>query len=233
MNETLIGREKECATIAALMAQKKNIIVFGPEGAGKSEVLSKILEDNVYLKVFYSPTSRTLKDALLGLTVYASGDQKNIQEMDTLTLKKLFYEALAKEKPEYIVFDHIEKVGPRFHALLTYLMDEGIRLIAVGRGITRKDVGQLSLSLFGFEKIAIANLEKPAADALVDRFIEEFGIKITRDEEFKKEIFRFSGGNPKIIKGLCFLARDLKYRKDDLPDVKLMDLDRKIGDAVR
>ena len=63
-------------------------------------------------------------------------------------------------------------------------------------------------------------------------FIKEFGIKINNETDFKKQIFHFSKGNPKIIKGLCFLARDVKYQKNDAIDVKLMDLDRRISEIV-
>jgi hypothetical protein len=88
------------------------------------------------------------------------------------------------------------------------------------------------MSLFNFEKVEISNFDKPAADILIGHFIREFGIKITKEADFKKEIYRFSKGNPKIIKALCFLARDVKYQKKDTLDVKLMDLDRRINEVV-
>jgi hypothetical protein len=51
--------------------------------------------------------------------------------------------------------------------------------------------------------------------------------------DFKKEVFNVSKGNPKIIKELCCLAQDEKYGARGSMDVKLMDLDRRIKDAIR
>ena len=52
------------------------------------------------------------------------------------------------------------------------------------------------------------------------------------NENFKKEVFNVSKGNPKMIKQLCFLARDSRYQKENVFDVRLMDLDRRISEVV-
>jgi hypothetical protein len=149
-----------------------------------------------------------------------------------LALKNALYGIINEKKPEYIVFDHIESVEPKFYSLFVYLMEAKIPLIVLSRGLQKKDIGHLRMSLFNFEKVEISDLDRPTADVLIGHFIKEFGIKITKEADFKKQIFHFSKGNPKIIKGLCFLARDVKYQKNDILDVKLMDLDRRINEVV-
>ena len=62
--------------------------------------------------------------------------------------------------------------------------------------------------------------------------MKEFNIKVTKEAEFKQAIFNHSKGNPKIIKALCFLARDVKYKRNDSLDVHLMDLDRRINETI-
>jgi len=230
--ESIIGREKECAAISGLISQKKSIIIFGPEGVGKTAILNQVLTGFPGLNKIYSRESKTLKESLLNFMACASFDRKTINEANILALKKLFYEILARNKPEYIIFDHVESVEPKFHSFFVYLLDVKIPLIVLSRGLGKKEIGHLRMSSFNFEKIEISNMEKPVADALVEHFIKEFGIKITKDDEFKKEIYHFSKGNPKIIKGLCFLARDVKYQKGNGLDVKLMDLDRRISEVV-
>jgi 2-hydroxy-3-keto-5-methylthiopentenyl-1-phosphate phosphatase len=232
MSDILIGREKECAAISDLINQRKNIIIFGAEGVGKSAIVNRVLSGFVTLNKFYSPVSKTLKESLLNFMMYDTFDKKTIQKADILALKKLFYEILAKKNPEYIIFDHVESVEPKFYSFFVYLMEEKIPLIVLSRGLEKKDIGHLRMSLFNFEKVEISNFDKPAADILIGHFIREFGIKITKEEDFKKQIFHFSKGNPKVIKGLCFLARDVKYKKNDAIDVKLMDLDRRINEVV-
>ena len=230
--ENIIGREKECAAISGLISQRKNIIIFGEEGTGKSAIVNKVLSDFVGLNIFFSAQSKTLKESLLNFMSHASCDKKTIQTLNILDLKKLFYSVLDRNKPQYLIFDHVESVEPKFYSFFVYLMEAKIPLIVLCRGLEKKDIGNLRMSLFNFEKVEISNFDKPTADILIGHFIREFGIKITKDADFKKQIFHFSKGNPKIIKELCFLARDVKYQKNDFLDVKLMDLDRRINEVV-
>lgn len=230
--EDIIGREKECTAISGLIDKRKNIIIFGEEGTGKSAIVKKVLSDFAGLNIFFSAQSKTLKESLLNFMSYVSGDKKTIQGLNLLDLKKLFYSVLDRNKPQYIIFDHVESVEPKFYSLFVYFMEAKIPLIVLSRGLKKKDIGHLRMSLFNFEKVEISNFDKPAADVLIGHFIREFGIKITKDADFKNQIFHFSKGNPKIIKELCFLARDVKYQKNDFLDVKLMDLDRRINEVV-
>ena len=232
MSDILIGRDKECAAITGFINQKKSIIIFGPEGVGKTAVINKVLSNPNVLNRFYSPISKTLKESLLNFMMYGTFDKKTIQKADILALKKLFYEILSKKNPGYIIFDHVESVEPKFYSFFVYLMEARIPLIVLSRGLEKKDIGHLRMSLFNFEKVEISNFDRTATDILIGHFINEFGIKITKEADFKKEIYHFSKGNPRIIKGLCFLARDVKYQKNDTIDVKLMDLDRRINEIA-
>lgn len=232
MSAVLIGREKECKTLASAIAQKKNIVIFGEEGVGKSAILEEVLNGLQNLNRLYSPSSKTLKCSLLNFMRYAPFDKKTISVADTLALKKLFHKFISANKPEYIIFDQIENVEPKYYSFLVYLLEAGIPLIILSRGIEKKDIGHLRMSLFEFEKIQVTNFDRQTSDAMIDYLITELGIKITKKPDFKKELFRFSKGNPKIIKDLCFLARDAKYHRQDVIDVSLMDLDRRIAKAV-
>ena len=232
MSDILIGREKESAEISALISQRKNIIIFGAEGVGKTAILNKVLSGLAAVNIFHSLDSKALRISLLNLMVYASCDKKSIQLADILALKKLFYGLLDEKKPEYIVFDHIESVEPKFYSLFVYLMERKIPLIVLSRGVEKKEIGHLRMSLFGFEKVEVSDLDRPTADVLIDHFIKEFDIKVVKVDEFKRAMFSHSKGNPRIIKALCSIASDVKYQKNDYIDVKLIDLDRRINEAV-
>jgi len=232
VSDILIDREKECAAITNFINQRKSIIIFGPEGAGKTTVLNNVLTGLPGLNKICSLESKTLKESLLNFMANAAFSKKTVNKANILGLKKLFYEILAKNKPEYIIFDHIERVEPKFYSFFEYLIEAKIPLIVLSRGLGKKEIGHLRMSSFNFEKVEISNFDRPTTDIIIDYFIKEFGIKITKEADFKKEIFHFSKGNPKIIKGLCFLARDVKYQKSGGLDVKLMDLDRRIGEVV-
>ena len=232
MNDILIGREKEYAAISALISQRKNIIIFGAEGTGKSVIIKSVLKDRNITGLLYSQDSRTLKGALSNLAVSIFGNTKAAQELNILALKNTLYGIIKDKKPEYIVFDHVESVEPKFYSFFVYLMEAKIPLIILSRGLQKKDIGHLRMSLFQFEKIEISNLDRSTEDVLIDYFIKEFGIGVVKTDEFKQAIFSHSKGNPKIIKALCSLASDVKYQKNDSIDVKLINLDRRINEAV-
>jgi len=232
MNDILVGREKECSAISVLISQRKNIIIFGAEGTGKSVIIKSVLKEKNITRLLYSQDSSTLKGSLSNLILSVFGNTKAVQELNILTLKNVLYGIINEKKPGYIVFDHVESVEPKFYSFFVYLMETKIPLIVLSRGLEKKDIGHLRMSLFNFEKVDISNFDRTSTDILIDHFINEFGIKITKEADFKKEIYHFSKGNPRIIKGLCFLARDVKYQKNDTLDVKLMDLDRRISEAV-
>ena len=230
-DDILIGRESELKAISDSVNNKRNIIVFGQEGVGKSAIISQALKDRRMENVLLSENSSSLKESLENIII-SSGDYKgDIRAKNILSLKKVLYVLLDKN-PEYLVFDHISRVDPRFYSFLTYLVDRKVPVLIGCRGIEKKDIGHLRLSLFGFEKVEILNLDKEKTFALVNRYIELFEIRVTKADNFKKEIFHFSKGNPKIIKKLCLLAHDDKYRINDYLDVRLMDLDMRMGEVV-
>ncbi|MCM8760579.1 MAG: hypothetical protein NC938_05310 [Candidatus Omnitrophica bacterium] len=229
MAEELIDREKECMAITDLISRNKNIFIYGMEGVGKTAIVSKVLSShrNVSM-ILYSGESSTLKDALKNILSSNYGVHANIGDKNILELKKMCYPIL-DTKPEYIIFDHMGYSTPKYSSFLEYLLERKLPLIVISRGTKKKDIGHLHFLLNNFEKIEISNFDKTKTDLLVDHYVNEFGIKAKRTDSFKKEIFRFSNGNPKMVRQLCSLARHPKYHKNDFIDVRLMDLDRRIG----
>ena len=230
-DDILIGRENELKAIGDSIGNKRNIIVFGQEGVGKSAIISRALKDNGMEKVLLSENSSSLKESLKNIIISSGNYNGDIWTKNTLSLKKILY-ALLDKNPEYLVFDHVGRIDPKFYSFLTYLIDRKVPLLVACRGIEKKDIGHLRLSLYAFEKVPISNLDKEKTSLLIDWHIDMFKMKVTNADKFKKEIFHFSKGNPKIVKQLCLLAHDGKYRRNDSLDVHLMDLDRRISEVT-
>jgi len=231
-HDTLAGRENELELINDLMNNKRNIIIFGEEGVGKSAIVQRILREQSKKNNLYVRENGTLRLTLTGI-IAAISQEKNIGigSLNILALKKKCYEII-QNFSDYIVLDHMGRVEPKHYAFLTYLFEKNIPLLVISRGLDKKDFGHLRMALYAFEKVEITNFDKTVSNNLIGYFIKESGIKITKEAEFKQAIFNYSKGNPKIIKALCFLARDVKYQKNEAIDVKLMDLDRRISEAV-
>lgn len=230
--DVLFGREKECQLITGLMNGRKNIIIYGEEGTGKSAIIHEIIHRRKVGNVLYSLSSKTLKQSLINPILFHDKGNKNITNMNISMLRRAFFSMLDREKPAYIIFDHVALVTPRRYSFFVYVMDKKIPLIMISRGIKRKDIDHLRMILFDFIKMEIANLEKPATDKLVDYFLKEFNIKANHTDDFRKDIYKFSGGNPKIVKELCFMAKNAKYHSYGNCNVRLIDLDRRIGKAT-
>ena len=224
---TMIGREKEIILITRLVSEKKNIIIFGQEGVGKTSIIQEVMNSGQAGRILYSPQSGTLKETLINLVLSDNSVYGNINEKNILALRKALYPIL-DQKPDYIIFDHIDRVEPKYYSFFEYLIERELPLIIIAKGIDKKNIGHLRLILHNFEKVEISNFDRSRSDALVDRYVNEFNIKVAQLDNLKKSIFHFSNGNPKITRQLCSLAKDTRYQKKGFVDVKLMDLDRRI-----
>jgi GTPase SAR1 family protein len=231
-HDTLAGRENELELINDLMNNKRNIIIFGEEGVGKSAIVQRILREQSKKNNLYVRENGTLRLTLTGI-IAAISQEKNIgiDSLNILALKKKCYEML-ESAMGYIVLDHMGRVEPKHCAFLTYVLEKNIPLLVISRGLDKKDIGHLRMALYDFEKVEIKNFDKTASNNLIDYFMKEFGIKVSKEAEFKHAVFNHSKGNPKIIRTLCFLARDVKYKRNDSLEVQLMDLDRRISEVV-
>jgi hypothetical protein len=226
----LIGRESESRLLHELIRQRKNILIAGPEGVGKSAIVDHVLTGGAVKNILYSKSSATLKETLANIAEFALGS-KNLHQKNILSLKKICYELL-EASPDYAVLDHMAWVEPKFYGFLSYLKEQKIAFIIVTRSLDKKDIGHLWMGLYDFDKVEIKNLDQTGTNQLIDYCAQSFDLKLHEATHFKNEVFTISKGNPKIIKELCRLAREEKYRARGYVDVKLMDLDRRIKNAV-
>jgi AAA+ ATPase superfamily predicted ATPase len=223
----LIGREKELRLLSDLVRSKKNVLVLGEEGVGKSAIINHTIASGVLKNFLYSKHSATLKEALVNLVGEAVGG-KELAKQNILTLKKVCYRLL-NGRPEYAVFDHVAYVERRFYAFLTYLREGNLPVVIVSQKRGKDNLGHLWMGLYDFEVLEVKNLDPTEAGQLVDHYISRLDLKIEAAADFKKDVFKMSQGNPKIIQDLCRLARNDRYRAKGYIDVKLMDLDRRIS----
>lgn len=224
--EILIGREKECALIRELTERRNDIIIFGAAGVGKTSIIRKLIAERESKTFLYSERGGTLKEALLGLIAFSDRSSKGSEKKSILALKKICY-GILDNHAGYVVFDYVDWVEPRFYGFLTYIRDKDLPLMIVSRGVNKKNIGQLWRSLYTFEQVEITNFDKAKTEELIRHYAARLRLKIA-ESAFRQDVFQISNGNPAIVKQLCMLAKDEKYYAKGYPDVKLMDLDRRI-----
>jgi predicted ATPase len=227
---TLIGREQEYRLLEQLMQQKKNILLTGEEGVGKSAVVENVLAGCSMKNVLYSRRSATLKETMVNMIESVRGG-KDLARKNILSLKKICYQLL-NENPEYAVLDQIEWVESKFYGFLIYLIEQKLPFVIVTRKPDKKHIGHLWMGVSDFVKLEIKNLDLTKSGQLIDHYASTLDLKIDAPADFKKDVFKVSQGNPKVISQLCHLAKEEKYRAKGYVDVKLMDLDRRIGSVT-
>lgn len=225
----LIGRDKEVEKIVDAVSQRKNLFLSGPESVGKSFIVQHVLGKTGGRGVLYSEDCSTIKTSLAGF-LKGDYDPTFLSDQNVLSLRKLFYKKVQKEKP-YLIFDHIGSVGPKFFSYLENLLDEHPALF-IARSPDPGEIGDLSLLLFSFDKMEIHNLNRKHAFELITQCIESFGLVIDKADYFRKEVFRLSDGNPSAIREICQYAGKDEYKVGKEIKFRLLNLDRKI-DALK
>ena len=224
-------REDELRMILRLMDKRRNLIVFGEEGVGKTALIQRVLTERKAIFMLFSAKSTGLKESLVNFVLSSQDVQRDVSGKNILSLKKIFYSLLA-QSPEYIIFDQLGRVGPKFFSFFEYLMDKEFPLLIVCRGLAEKDLGHLKIWSLNFEKVEISNLDQKNTILLVEQYVKEHRLNLSRQEAFAREVFHFSKGNPKIIKKLCLLAHEDKYKINGSLDVHLMDLDMRMVEVM-
>jgi hypothetical protein len=230
-NRSLIGRAAESRRLRDLMRERRNILVVGAEGVGKSALINQTLVDGNLKHYLHSTHSATLKEALENLVRMAVGGKESARQ-NILTLKKTCYRLL-DNGPEYACFDHVGPVDRRYYAFLSYLRERGLPLFIATRGVGKENLGRLWMGVYDFATIEVKNLDAASAGQLTDRWASALDLAAGAAVDFKKEVFKASNGNPSIIIELCRLARNHKYRINGTINVRLINLDRRIQKAVR
>jgi hypothetical protein len=225
----LIGRNKEIEEIVDAVLQRKNLFLFGEEKVGKTLIVKHVLEETGGKGTLYSDDCSTIKTSLAGFLKDDYGPTF-LSCQNVLSLRKLFYKKIKKEKP-YLIFDHVGRVGPKFFSYLENLLDEHPALF-IARSPDTGKIGDLSLLLYSFDKLEVHSLNRKYAYELITHFIESYQLVIDKTDYFRKEVFRLSSGNPSAIREICQYARKDEYKVGKDIKFRLLNLDRKI-DALK
>ncbi len=225
----LIGRDKEVEKVVEAISQRENLFLSGSENVGKTSIVMHVLEETDRKGILYSDNCSTIKTSLAGF-LQDDYDHAFLSSQNISSLKKLFYKRVHKGKP-YLIFDHMGSVGPKFFSYLENLLDEH-PVLFIARSSDPKEIGDLSLLLFSFDKLEIHNLNRKYAFELITHLIERFGLVIDKEDHFRKEVFRLSNGNPSAIREICQYACKDEYKVGKEIKLRLLNLDRKI-DALR
>lgn len=248
----IIGRQNEIAKIRTCIDEMRSVHIYGPEGVGKTAILEHIYDNWNELRKPLIPifcrSSRTLREVLLRISLFLLGYFKNLQSIDKFRqikeirypsdIKKLSIRTLRNLVFSYIslgnfciILDHLEYVTPKINSFLGVLYEKTLVITASRQSWEITDYkfkGKLSYCLYLIPKLRVINLPRTDAYILMEYLYESMYMRIPDKSQFFKEVFNIANGNPKIIIEIFDKAHRPEYLKNQICDLKLIQIDREI-----
>ncbi|HTS59709.1 MAG TPA: ATP-binding protein [Terriglobales bacterium] len=235
-NEVFVGRENEIRLVNDAIRDRKNLVICGPAGIGKTALVSQViyrLPEESNLHCVYVPYMKDLHDMLRQLirVLYEAKDpnlrrQLHAQGISVLSfdgwLKRLSSSALkgflyrTVERGDYRVFlDHLPPLTlpvAKIIKELFWMRNTPVYLLV------RDEMEQHLYQFYSFfywgerERLMLQPLSHQSATELLDGCISRFGLSELDLSDFREETLELSKRVPGAIVKMCALAADPHYQ---------------------
>ena len=218
-----VGRQKEIGRLCELHGQRRHFLILGPAGVGKSALVGELRER---LSLLVSARSAHLGEIFEGLEQQLGLDAAGLKLLDR---KKRLREALGAAG-RAVVFDGVGWTGPKVSSFLEGVTERAPVWICA-RSEHPWDIGHFWPLLVRFERVEVRPFHLSETQALVEAAVGAGRIP-AKAAGMVEWLQRRSVGIPLV---LCELLEELasgRYDPDRAFDLKLLDLDRRIHQAV-
>ncbi len=229
-----VEREEEMIRLQTQAKIRKSLLVFGPEGVGKSRLLRSFVEDQplaLYIAQVRSPREFLLD--LLGAmhsTARAAVVPANLTALSTTSLKGIAHRALDTQ-PFLMVLDQLNGPSRVVTGLIKDLHHHGrTPVIFASRSRHMEDIGALQpLCADKSERIELKNWPQSVALEFAYREAEKCRLSASNLESALHMFVEWSDGNPAAILHMLSMAHLLQYRLDDQIKAHVLYLDYRMG----
>jgi hypothetical protein len=229
-----VEREEELGRLRNQAKIRKSMLVYGPEGVGKSRLLRAFVEGQplaLYVAQMKSPREFLL--ALLdGLH---SADQRirvpgNISDLSSSSLKGIANRAL-DTRPFLMVLDHLDAPSRVVTGMIKDLHYYGrTPVIFASRSPHMEDIGALRpLCALKSERIEMENLPHKIALEFAARDAERIKLWASNLDSILPSLVEWSDGNPGAILQMLKMAHLPQYRVGDQIKAHVLYLDYRMG----
>jgi hypothetical protein len=229
-----VEREEEFGRLRNQAKIRKSMLVYGPEGVGKSRLLRAFVEGQplaLYVAQMKSP--REFLIALLdGLH---SADQRirvpgNIGDLSSSSLKGIVNRAL-DTRPFLMVLDHLDAPSRVVTGMIKDLHYYGrTPVIFASRSPHMEDIGALRpLCALKSERIEMENLPHKIALEFAARDAERIKLWASNLDSILPSLVEWSEGNPGAILQMLKMAHLPQYRVGDQIKAHVLYLDYRMG----
>lgn len=221
MNKSLafFGRGREIDELRSLYALRKNVLMVGAAGIGKTALLRQIRQHCPLLGSEDTSSLRRICDSMerqLGWTH---------RKLDVIERKNRLLAYLAR-RGEPVAFDHVAHTTPRVARFIARL-GESIPIWIACRSDRSHEIGHIWPELYKFTRVELALLDSDETRMLIEQAVEQGNIQPDA-RVHTDELHRMSGGNPRILEELLIELAARQYKIDSSFGLDLLDLDRRI-----
>ena len=229
-----VEREEELGLLRNQAKIRKSMLVYGPEGVGKSRLLQTFVEGQplaLYVAQMRSPREFLL--ALLHALHSADAGIRipgNIDALSSSSLKGIVNRAL-DTGPFLMVLDHLDAPSRVVTGMIKDLVYYGrTPLIFASRSPHMEDIGALRpLCALKSERIEIENLPQKIALEFAQRNAEKIQLWASNLESILSSLVEWSDGNPGAILHMLKMAQRPQYRVGDQIKSHILYIDYRMG----
>jgi hypothetical protein len=230
-----VDRTEEMARLRAQAQKRNSMLVFGPEGAGKTRLLLAFVQDQPF--ALYVPQTRSPRDLMMALIKDLRQLDKrglrmpaNTHSLSTLSLKGIVRRALA-EFPCTLVLDHMAGPSRVVTGIIKEFSDYGQRSIFfAARTPHMEDIGTLQpMCADRSERLEVRNFTPAVALEFAKREAERNGLWASNLDTALHSLVDWSDGNPGSILQMLKMVDLPRYRMGDQIKAHVLYLDYRMG----
>ncbi|HTW47211.1 MAG TPA: hypothetical protein VMD92_04640 [Acidobacteriaceae bacterium] len=230
-----VDRTEELARLRAQAQKRKSMLVFGPEGVGKTRLLLAFVQDQPF--ALYVPQVRSPRDFMMTLILDLRRlDERELRlpadpaSLSTPSLKGAVRRALA-EFPCMLVLDHLAGPSRIVTGIIKEFSDYGQRpILLAARTPHMEDIGPLqSMCADRSERLEVRNFTPAVALEFAKREAERNGFWASNLESALHSLVDWSEGNPGSILQMLKMADLPRYRMGDQIKAHVLYLDYRMG----
>lgn len=230
-----VDRTEELARLRTQAQKRKSMLVFGPEGVGKTRLLLTFVQNQPFA-LYVSPI-RSPRDLMMALIQDLRRLDKrelrlpsNANSLSTSSLKGIVQRALA-EFPVMLVLDHLAGPSRVVTGIIKEFSDYGRRPIYfAARTPHMEDIGTLQpMCADRSERLEIRNFGPAVALEFAKREAERTGLWASNLDSALHSLVEWSDGNPGSILQMLKMADLPRYRMGDQIKAHVLYLDFRMG----
>jgi GTPase SAR1 family protein len=230
----LVERTEELGRLREQAKLRKSMLLFGPEGVGKSRLLHTFV-DGEQLALYVRKTGSP-RELLLELLAAIQGRVKgakiprDVNALSSSSLKGIAHRALDSGL-FLMALDQLNGPSRIVSGIIKDLHYYGrTPIFFAARSPHMEDIGALqAFCALKSERTELRNWSQPVALEFAQREAEKIGLRATNLESALHSLVEWSGGNPASILQMLKMGGQPQYRVDDQIRAHILYVDYRMG----